>query len=158
VSGCCFPAYADTIAGMAQQAAAMYVARIRSGYTDRQGRRRDYESAYLRRTYRDGSKVKHETLANLSGLDVPTSADHPLINCGTYMSHLTNGYFMAPVHRVKWVNAERLSLPFFVHAGNDTVLEPFHPDGVPERGNQAIRYSEFLQHGLEVLIKKNGQT
>jgi hypothetical protein len=56
------------IAGMAQQAAAMHVARIRSGYTDKQGRRRDYESRYLRRTYRDGGKVQHETLANLSGL------------------------------------------------------------------------------------------
>jgi hypothetical protein len=53
---------------MAQQAAAMHVARIRSGYTDKQGRRRDYESRYLRRTYRDGGKVRHETLANLSGL------------------------------------------------------------------------------------------
>ncbi len=46
----------------------MHVARIRSGYTDKAGRRREYESAYLRRTYRDGSKVRHETLANLSGL------------------------------------------------------------------------------------------
>jgi hypothetical protein len=56
------------IVGMAQQAAAMHVARIQSGYTDKQGRRRDYESRYLRRTYRDGGKVRHETLANLSGL------------------------------------------------------------------------------------------
>ena len=56
------------MAGMAQQAAAMHVARIRSGYTDKQGQRRDYESRYLRRTYRDGGKVQHETLANLSGL------------------------------------------------------------------------------------------
>ena len=46
----------------------MHVARIRSGYTDKQGQRREYESRYLRRTYRDGTKVKHETLANLSGL------------------------------------------------------------------------------------------
>ena len=46
----------------------MHVARIRSSHTDRQGRRREYESRYLRRTYRDGAKVKHETLANLSGL------------------------------------------------------------------------------------------
>jgi hypothetical protein len=53
---------------MAQQAAAMHVARIRSGYTDKEGRQRDYESRYLRRTYRDGQKVRHETLANLSGL------------------------------------------------------------------------------------------
>jgi Transposase DDE domain len=53
---------------MAGQATAMHVARIRSGYTDKAGRRREYESAYLRRTYRDGDKVRHETLANLSGL------------------------------------------------------------------------------------------
>src|SRR5207247_2919794 len=56
------------IRGMAQQAAAMHVARIRSGYTDKAGRRHEYESRYLRRTYRDGGKVRHETLANLSGL------------------------------------------------------------------------------------------
>src|SRR5260370_34675993 len=53
---------------MAGQAAAMHVARIRSGYTDKTGGRREYESSYLRRTYRDGGKVRHETLANLSGL------------------------------------------------------------------------------------------
>src|SRR6202011_3654793 len=46
----------------------MHVARIRSGYTDKQGRLREYESRYLRRTYRDGGTVRHETLANLSGL------------------------------------------------------------------------------------------
>jgi len=46
----------------------MHVARIRSGYTDKRGQRREYESRYLRHTYRDGGKVRHETLANLSGL------------------------------------------------------------------------------------------
>jgi hypothetical protein len=53
---------------MAGQPTAMHVARIRSGYTGKDGRRREYESAYLRRTYRDGGTVRHETLANLSGL------------------------------------------------------------------------------------------
>jgi hypothetical protein len=47
----------------------MHVARIKSSHVDKQGRRRDYESVYLRRTYRQEGKVKHETLANLSGLD-----------------------------------------------------------------------------------------
>jgi len=61
-------AFTDIIGVMAGQAAAMHVARIRSGYTDKEGQRRDYESRYLRRTYRDGGKVRHETLANLSGL------------------------------------------------------------------------------------------
>jgi hypothetical protein len=54
--------------GMSQQAAAMHVARIRSSHTGKDGRRRDYESRYLRRTYRDAGKVRHETLANLSAL------------------------------------------------------------------------------------------
>jgi len=35
---------------------------------DRQGNRRDYSSAYLRRTFRDGGKVRNETVANLSAL------------------------------------------------------------------------------------------
>ena len=35
---------------------------------DKQGRRKDYTSAYLRRTYRDSGKVKNETVANLSAL------------------------------------------------------------------------------------------
>jgi len=56
---------------MGQQVAAMHVARIRSSHVDKQGRRRDYESRYLRRTYRDGGKVRHETLASLSGLADP---------------------------------------------------------------------------------------
>jgi hypothetical protein len=35
---------------------------------DKQGRVRDYSSAYLRRTYREAGKVKNETVANLSAL------------------------------------------------------------------------------------------
>lgn len=92
-------------------------------------------------------------------LDLPVSADNFLVNCGTYMSHVTNGYFSAPVHRVKWVNSERLSLPFFVHASNDTFLEPFHPCDIQQGGGNApIRYGEYLQCGLGDLIRKNGQT
>jgi hypothetical protein len=53
---------------MARYRGAMHVARIRSSHVDRQGRRRDYESVYLRRSYRDGGRVKHEQLANLSPL------------------------------------------------------------------------------------------
>jgi hypothetical protein len=35
---------------------------------DKQGRRRDYSSAYLRRTYREAGTVKNETVANISAL------------------------------------------------------------------------------------------
>jgi len=51
---------------MMDQPAAMHVARIKSSHTDKQGREREYESRLLRHTYRDGGKVKHKTVANLS--------------------------------------------------------------------------------------------
>jgi hypothetical protein len=53
---------------MVRRSGAMHVARIKSSHVDKAGRRRDYQSVYLRRSYRDGAKVKHEQLANLSAL------------------------------------------------------------------------------------------
>src|SRR5689334_10460110 len=101
---------------MGQQPSAMHVARIRGRHVDRQGRRRDYESRYLRRTYRDGGKVKHETLANLSGLpeqavDAIEAAlkGTPLVPAGravTITSSLPHGH-VAAVHAM----AARLGLP-----------------------------------------------
>jgi hypothetical protein len=41
---------------------------VRKTHLDSQGQRRDYQSAYLRRTYREGGKVRNETVANLSVL------------------------------------------------------------------------------------------
>jgi hypothetical protein len=47
----------------------VHVVRVKkAGYVDKQGRRRDYSSAYLRRTYREAGTVKNETVANLSAL------------------------------------------------------------------------------------------
>jgi hypothetical protein len=46
----------------------VHVVKVRRSHVDKQGQRRDYESVYLRRTYRDGSKVRNETVANLSML------------------------------------------------------------------------------------------
>jgi hypothetical protein len=51
---------------MLEQPTAMHVARIRSSHTGKDGQRREYESRLLRRTYRDGDKVRHETIANMS--------------------------------------------------------------------------------------------
>src|SRR5215468_9892961 len=102
--------------GMGQQAAAMHVARIRSSHVDKQGRRRDYESRYLRRTYREVGKVRHETLANLTGLpervtDAIEAAlkGTPLVPAGeavTITGSLPHGH-VAAVHAM----AARLGLP-----------------------------------------------
>src|SRR6201986_3890382 len=54
---------------MTQTGGKVHVVRVsKTGYVDKQGHRKDYSSAYLRRTYRDGGKVKNETVANLSTL------------------------------------------------------------------------------------------
>jgi hypothetical protein len=54
---------------MARGGGKVHVVRVtKTGYVDKQGRHRDYSSAYLRRTYRDGGTVKNETVANLSAL------------------------------------------------------------------------------------------
>src|SRR5436190_6642590 len=101
---------------MGQQPSAMHVARIRGSHVDRQGRRRDYESRYLRRTYRDGGKVRHETLANLSGLPEQTVdaieaalKGTPLVPAGQAVAitaSLPHGH-VAAVHAM----AVRLGLP-----------------------------------------------
>jgi hypothetical protein len=101
---------------MGQQPSAMHVARIRGSHVDRQGRPRDYESRYLRRTYRDGGKVRHETLANLSGLPGQTVdaieaalKGTPLVPAGqavTITASLSHGH-VAAVHAM----AVRLGLP-----------------------------------------------
>ncbi len=46
----------------------MHVARTSSKYVDKAGDVRHYESILVRRTFRQGGKVRHETLANLSKL------------------------------------------------------------------------------------------
>ena len=101
---------------MAGQPTAMHVARIRSGYTDKAGHRREYESAYLRRTWRDGGAVRHETLANLSGLGEQTVTlieaalkGAPLVPAGQAMTitrSLPHGH-VAAVHAM----AAKLGLP-----------------------------------------------
>jgi hypothetical protein len=54
---------------MTRTSGKVHVVRVtKTGYVDKQGRRKDYSSAYLRRTYREAGKVKNETVANLSAL------------------------------------------------------------------------------------------
>jgi hypothetical protein len=94
----------------------MHVARIKSRHVDKAGRRRDYESVYLRRSYRDGGKVKHEQLANLSALPEAAIAAIEAVLAGTTMtpateavaieSSLPHGH-VAAVHTM----ARRLGLP-----------------------------------------------
>lgn len=53
---------------MAAKAGKVHVARVTKTHRDRQGRERRYSSAYLRRSYRVGDRVRNETVAKLSAL------------------------------------------------------------------------------------------
>lgn len=53
---------------MGRQSGAVHVVRVRKSHVDKRGERREYQSAYLRRTFREGGKVRNETVANLSAL------------------------------------------------------------------------------------------
>ncbi len=94
----------------------MHVARIKSSHVDKAGQRRDYQSVYLRRSFRDGGKVKHEQLANLSALpDTAISAIEAVLAGATMVpaadavrieSSLPHGH-VAAVHTM----AHTLGLP-----------------------------------------------
>src|ERR1035437_9509825 len=58
--------------GMAKRTGAMHVAKVSKKYMTKDGVSRESVAYLLRRTYRDGLSVKHETLANLSALPQET--------------------------------------------------------------------------------------
>ena len=65
------------------------------------------------------------------------------------------------MHRVKFVNAERLSIPFFVHLGYNSVVESFTPhndEKCADSDKWNKSYGEFFATERVHLIKKNGQT
>jgi hypothetical protein len=95
---------------------AMHVARNKRTYVAKSGEQRVYESVLVRRTYRDGGKVRHETLANLSALPAEAAAaveatlkGQRLVPAGeavTITRSLPHGH-LAAVHAM----AARLGLP-----------------------------------------------
>lgn len=91
--------------------------------------------------------------------DIPTSGDYFLVNCGSYMAHITNNYYPAPIHRVKFINAERLSIPFFANLGYNSTIQPFVPQKTQRIStNEAIPYGKYFQNEFYKLILANGQT
>ncbi len=102
---------------MARNSGKVHVVRVsKTGYVDKQGRRKDYSSAYLRRTYREAGTVKNETVANLSALpdhvidwiDAGLKGQHlvPAGEAVTITSSLPHGH-VAAVHAM----AKKLGLP-----------------------------------------------
>ncbi len=101
---------------MKARSGAMHVARNKRTYAAKSGEQRVYESVLVRRTYREGGKVRHETLANLSALPAETVAAVeatlkgerlvPAARAVTITASLPHGH-VAAVHAM----AARLGLP-----------------------------------------------
>jgi Transposase DDE domain len=53
---------------MSRTSVKVHVVRVRKAHVDKHGNPREYFSAYLRRTFREGQRVRNETVANLSML------------------------------------------------------------------------------------------
>jgi hypothetical protein len=68
---------------MTTRTGAVHVARIKSSHVDKAGQRQQYESVYLRRSYRQDGKVKHEQVANLSALPAAAITAVEAILAGT---------------------------------------------------------------------------
>lgn len=93
---------------------------------------------------------------------IPANENAFLVNGGTFMQILSGGEFPTPLHRVKFVAAERLSIPFFVHLSGDAIVKPrcvscssasgVHLSQAPER------YDAVMLDALHALIKKNDHT
>src|SRR5512144_3148188 len=101
---------------MGKRSGAVHVVRVRKSHTDKQGRRREYQSAYLRRTFRDGGKVRNQTVANLSALPAHVVdwveaglKGHSLVpadRAATITRSVPHGHVAAV-----WAQAARLGLP-----------------------------------------------
>lgn len=85
--------------------------------------------------------------------DVPVSDENFLVHCGSYMSYITHDYFPAMYHRAKFINAERLCLPFFVNLNPNTMIEPFFPNQIPQTSyRRPILYGDYWNDAVNALL------
>src|SRR5664280_1683710 len=109
VSSSHYLTFSVTLFAMTKMSGAMHVAKITNRRVDKSGQPREYVSHLLRRTYRDGAAVKHETLANLSPLPEAALAGKTLVVAGEGLEvtgSLPHGH-VAAVH----AQAKALGLP-----------------------------------------------
>ena len=114
----------------------------RSETTDRSsvnmGAHTDYECLTLLHTRNQGLQVMTR---DDSWVDVPVDPDVFVVNIGDMLEAWSNGLLRSTPHRVINLSKERFSIPFFVAANYDTLIEPF-PQLVDER--EQAKYEPFL--------------
>ncbi|RNA05991.1 isopenicillin N synthetase, partial [Brachionus plicatilis] len=86
-------------------------------------------------------------------IDVPPSESNFVINTGALMSRWTNGVFKAANHRVKFVNMERVSVPFFTEPYFYCPIESFTPKNSAQSLLNETIFKRFLFKKLNAEIK-----
>lgn len=112
------------------------------------GAHTDYECLTLLHTRNEGLQVMS---AEDHWIDVPVDPRVYVVNIGDMLEAWTNGQLRSTPHRVLNLSPERFSMPYFVAANHDTVIQPF-----PELlGTQKAKYQPFTagQHLERMLIR-----
>jgi isopenicillin N synthase-like dioxygenase len=85
------------------------------------GAHTDYECFTILLATEDGLEVQNGAM---EWIDAPVVSGAFVINIGDMLEVLSNGYFVATMHRVRKVKQERYSFPLFCACDYDTVIEP----------------------------------
>lgn len=97
------------------------------------GAHTDYECLTLLHTRNQGLQVM---TAQDAWIDVPVDPTAFVVNIGDMLEAWSNGLLRSTPHRVVNASPERFSLPYFVAANHDTLIEPFaqlvSPDAPPK--------------------------
>jgi isopenicillin N synthase-like dioxygenase len=102
------------------------------------GAHTDYECLTLLHTRNRGLQVMTR---NDQWIDVPVHPDVLVVNIGDMLEAWSNGLLRSTPHRVLNLSRERFSIPYFVAANYNTVIEPF-PQLVGRE--QPARYRPFV--------------
>lgn len=76
-------------------------------------------------------------------IDVPVLPHAFLINTGKCLQRWTNDHFKAINHRVKLLNQQRISIPFFLEPSFSTIIQPIITNN-QQPLYQPITYGEYI--------------
>ena len=123
------------------------------------GAHTDYECLTLLHTRNRGLQVMTR---EDEWVDVPVRPEDYVINIGDMMEAWTNGAFRSTPHRVLNLSPERFSMPYFVAANHDAVIEPFStlvsPDNPPkyEGFRAGLHLERMLMRDFPYLRERRG--
>lgn len=88
--------------------------------------------------------------SNGNWIDVNPSSTDFVVNTGELMKRWTNNVYQAANHRVKFINRNRVSVPYFTEPGYNCLIESFTPNEPNEPSLlPPIKYGDFLTNSMK---------